>query len=87
MVLRLPPRTRRSLMYNKLNWLTVNQLIAYHTLIAVYRVRQSREPEYLAVSMKSTELGVYRNSFVFRGSVLWNKLRSTLKNQKKVSLA
>ena len=38
-------------MYNKLNWLTVNQLIAYHTLIAVYRVRQSREPEYLAVSM------------------------------------
>ena len=38
----------------------------------------------MAVSMKSTELGVYRNSFVFRGSVLWNKLPSTLKTQKKI---
>ena len=96
MVLRLPPRTRRSLMYNKLNWLTVNQLIAYHTLIAVYRVRKSREPEYLAVSMcrdnkqgnivmKKTELGLYRNSFVFRGSLTWNKIPDTLRTHKKIS--
>ena len=74
----------------------VNQLIAYYTLIAVYRVRQSMEPEYLAVSMcrdnkqgnivmKNTDLVLYRNSFVFRGSVLWNKLPGTLKTQKKIS--
>ena len=35
--------------------------------------------------MKNTELGLYRNSFVFRGSLLWNKLPGTLKTQKKIS--
>ena len=41
-VLRLPPRTGRALMFDKLEWLTVQQLIA------VFRIRQTREPEDLA---------------------------------------
>ena len=43
-----PPRSNRVSMYNKLKWHTVNQLVRYHTLIAVYKIRQSGEPEYLA---------------------------------------
>ena len=35
-VLGFPPRTNRDLMYDRLNWLTVQQLIVYHTLISVY---------------------------------------------------
>ena len=38
-VLNLPPRTRRSV----LGWLTVEQLIAYHTLITVFKIRMKRE--------------------------------------------
>ena len=47
-VLRLPPRHNREYMFNQLGWLTVNQLIVYHTSIMVYRIRQNKEPEYLA---------------------------------------
>ena len=94
-VLRLPPRTHRDLMYNKLNWMTVNQLIAYHTLITVFRIRLSREPEYLAIAlcrdnkqgniiMENTRLGSYRDSFIFRGSVMWNRLPKDCKVEKKI---
>ena len=44
-VLSLPPRHNREYMYNKLGWLTVHQLIVYHPLITVYRIRQAREPD------------------------------------------
>ena len=83
-------------MFIKLKWLTVYQLIAYHTLIAVFRVRQSKEPEYLAgiltrdnrqgnIVMENTRLVLYRDSFVFRGSVMWNELPKTLKTEKKIA--
>ena len=70
-------------------------MIAYHTLIAVYRVRQSKEPEYLAQSlcrdnkqgnivMENIKLGLYRTSFIFRGSVMWNELPKSLRSQEKI---
>ena len=94
-VLSLPPRTSRDFMFDKLHWLSVKQLIAYHTLITVFRIRQSKEPEYLAgilgrdnssghIIMKNTRLVLYRNSFVFRGSVLWNKLPESLIKESKI---
>ena len=49
-----PPRSKRHLMFDKLKWLTVKQLIVYHTLLTVYKIRQSREPEYLANFLLST---------------------------------
>ena len=75
--------------------MTVNQLIASHTLIAVFRIRKSKEPEYLArplcrdkkqgnIVMENTMLGSYRNSFIFRGSVMWNMLPKYYKVEKKV---
>ena len=89
-VLNSPPRTSRDWMFDKLGWMTVQQLIAYHTLIAIYRIRQSKEPEHLSdiltkdnryghIIMKNTVLGLYRNSFVFRGTLLWNRLPETLR--------
>ena len=38
-------------MFDKLGWLTVNQLIRYFTLLAVFRVRMTGEPEYFAASL------------------------------------
>ena len=32
-----PPRSRREVMYNKLKWLTVNQLVVYLTLLTVFK--------------------------------------------------
>ena len=83
-------------MYDRLNWLTVQQLIVYHTLISVYRIRQSREPEHLSARLsrdnmygpivkKNVRLELYRKSFVFRGSVLWNKLPVDLRIEQKLS--
>ena len=39
-------------MFDKIDWLTVRQLIAFHTLITVYRIRMSQEPEDLARMLK-----------------------------------
>ena len=94
-VLSLPPRSSRDLMFDKLAWLTVQQLIAYHTLITVYRIRKSQEPEYLFgilgrdnstghIIMKNKQLGLYRNGFIFRGSVLWNKLPKEIRFETKM---
>ena len=47
-----PPRAERLAMYSRLKWLTVNQLIAYHTLLTVFKIRQSGEPEYLATFLQ-----------------------------------
>ena len=83
--LNCPPRTSRKLMFDSLDWLTVKQLIAYHTIITVYKIRNANVPEDLAeilkkenhnghIVVKNTQLELYRCSFVFRGSVLWNNL-------------
>ena len=90
-----PPRAIRNPMYDRLGWLTVNQLVSYHTLLAVYRVRSTGEPEYLAESLcndnrnghiiiKSTKLSMLKNSFKFRGACNWNALPSSLRNIKKI---
>ena len=95
-VLNYPPRNTRHLMFDKLGWLSVQQLITYHTLINVYKIRTSREPEYLAdmllrenyrgkIILSKSKLSLYRSSFVFRGADLWNKLPVSLRTVLKFS--
>ena len=94
-VLNFPPRTNRDLMFNKLDWLTVSQLIVYHTLITVFRIRLSEKPEHLAsilcrenhnghIIMMNPKLQVYKESFIFRGAILWNKLPRILRTGTKI---
>ena len=94
-VLRLPPGSNRDLSFDKLGWLTVLQLIAYHTLIAVFRIRINRQPEYLAkfltrdnihgnIIVQNSNLDLFRNSFTYRGSVLWNKLPRAIRMEIKI---
>ena len=52
-VKRSPQRSVKNTMYDKLDWLTLNQLVTYHTLIQVYKIRTSGEPEYLSSAMKN----------------------------------
>ena len=82
-------------MFSMLGWMTVQQLIVYHTVLAVYRIRNSREPEYLAralnrdnyrgnIVVQNTRLGLYKKSFILRGSTLWNDLPKELRKTKKI---
>ena len=71
-------------MYNKLGWLTVHQLIVHHTLITVYRIRQSREPEYYYIIVDNIKLGLVRNSFTYRGALQWNRLPPALRVESKI---
>ena len=83
-------------MYDKLKWLTVNQLVAYHTLLSVFRIRQAGEPEYLAsilgkttrqaggrIILEKTKLGLHMKSFTYRGAVQWNRLPPDLRLESK----
>ena len=90
-----PPRASREAMYTKLQWLTVNQLIMYHTLLTVFKIRQTGEPEYLAsflqcdsrtgrIIITNTTLTLARKSFVWRGSLNWNLLPLDLRNSTKI---
>ena len=90
-----PPRAHRAIMYSKLQWLTVNQLVAYHTLLTVFKIRQTGEPEYLAgyllddnragrIIIPNTQLSLAKNSFVWRGSLSWNLLPLHLRNSSKI---
>ena len=94
-VTRSAPRSHRDTMYDTLGWLTVNQLVVYHTAITVYRIRQSNEPEYLAeklqfdsrngrVIVPNLKLGLARRSFCFRGADTWNSLPMHVRQARKI---
>ena len=82
-------------MLDKLDWLSVQQLVAHHTLVSIFRIKAAKEPEHLAVMlnrenavghivMKNSKLNLFRNSFVFRGALLWNRLPRELRKEKKI---
>ena len=90
LVCRLPLQTSRKVLFRKLKWLTVNQLIWYHTLLSVFKIKISKEPEYLAkhfclenrnqrIIVSNPSLSLAYESFCFRGSVQWNKLPKELR--------
>ena len=96
-VTKSPPRSERNPIFDKLDWLSVNQLIAYHTLLQAYKIRESKEPEYLYeifskenrngnIIVTNTDLSLAKISFTFRGSELWNSLPGNIKTSQKISI-
>ena len=94
-VLRLPQRSNRKMMFDKLDWLSVKQLAFYHTVIAVYKIRETGEPEYLAEKLLNdnfrgslivppTDLTLAKNSFCFRGGDSWIAIPQAIRNIQKV---
>ena len=74
-----PPRAERSPMFDKLQWLTVNQLVFYHSVMTVIKIRGNKEPEYLAdifckdsrnkiILMPNLDLTLARNSLSVRAA-------------------
>ena len=92
-----PPRSSRIELFTKLDWLTDNQLIVYHTLISVFKLRQNQEPEYLAekllqntgygrILIPNIKLSLAQKSFMIRGKSDWNELPATLRSQTKIGI-
>ena len=80
-----PIRTRRKELFAKLDWLTVNQLVFYHSALTTYRIRASSEPEYLSnimsrdnragrIIIPNTTLSLAMKSYCYRGASQWNSL-------------
>ena len=91
-----PPRAHRNHMFNVLDWMTVSQLIWYFSLLAVFRIRVTGEPEYLAAALRhdnmygriivrKTKLTLAQKSFVVRGASNWNALPSHIRTENKIS--
>jgi hypothetical protein len=95
-VLNYPSRSHRETMYNKLAWLTVNQSVVFHSVLAVFQIRNSGEPEYLANFLKNdnyrsniivpnTSLSLAKKSFCFRGAEMWNLVPAQIRSIEKVT--
>ena len=85
-----PPHTNRNALFDQLGWMSVSQLIVYHTVLLVFKIRKASEPEYLATFLKNdgrtgkiiipnTKLGLTQKSFCYRGSANWNTLPEDLR--------
>ena len=75
--------------------MTVSQLVVYHSLIAMFKIRQSREPEYLAILLCNDSrngriiiprlnLSLALNSFALRGTSKWNQLPDLIRRETKL---
>jgi len=75
----------RKVIFGKTGWLTVRQLVYYHTVLCIFRIRSSQEPEYLSeiltrdnrrnkIIVPNSNLTLARKSFCFRGAEDWNRL-------------
>ena len=59
----MPPRANRSSMFDKLGWLTVNQLTFYHTVILVFKLRSNKNQNILQISSEWI-IGIKGSSFL-----------------------
>ena len=85
----------RETMFDQVGWLTVYQLIRYHTILTIYRIRKSGEPEnlfkYLCLDNRNgniiipqSSLTLYRNSFIYRGIIDWNNIPKPTRSLEKI---
>ena len=92
-----PPRASRAAMFDRLGWMSVHQLICYHSLITLFKIRSSGEPEYLSdvvrrdnlygrIIIPNTGLGLAKKSFTLRASLQWNLLPASLRTTARIGL-
>ena len=90
-VLKMSVRSHRMDLFDRLGWLTVNQLQVYHSLLLVNRIRKNKEPEYLyeklsrenvrgKIIIPNTHLSLARKSFCWRAAEWWNKLPNDVRD-------
>ena len=95
-VTKSPLRAERLPMYSQLGWLTINQLIFYHSVLAVYKIRSSLESEQLAsiltkdsrnfrIIILNLDIRLAQKSFTLKGTENWNDLPLAIRLSPKIS--
>ena len=95
LVLNLPPWSNRAELYGHIGWMTVKQMVFYHTSTTIFRVRKTKEPEHLAsylvkenrnnnIIVPQSNLTLYRRSFIYRGILSWNSIPKEIRNTEKI---
>ena len=75
----------------------VNQLVFYHSALCTFRIRQSREPEYLTsimcrnnraerIILPNTSLTLAKKSYCFRGANQWNNLPDDIRKINRIGV-
>ena len=88
-------RTSRMEIFNEVGWLTVNQLVFYHSAISTFRIRQAKEPEYLhsimakdnradRIIVPNTNLTLAKNSYCYRAGSQWNSLPEHIRRNSRI---
>ena len=88
-------RTSRKEIFAQVEWMTVNQLIFYHSALSTFRIKQSKEPEYLynimcrtnraeRIIIPNTSLTLAKKSYCFRGASQWNSLPNGIRNTSRI---
>ena len=96
LVSHFPLRAPRKEIYATLGWLSVNQLVFYHSMLSTFRIRQSGEPEYLSnlqardgrtgrIIISNTTLTLAKRSYSYRASAQWNSIPDNNRNIRRVS--
>ena len=96
LVTHMPFRTPRKELFSQLDWLTVRQLVFYHSALSTFRVRQAEEPEYLntlmsrdgktgRINIPNTTLTLAKKSYCVRGATQWNMLPDYIRNTQQTS--
>ena len=95
LVTHAPQRSSKREICNQLNWLTVHQLVFYHSALSTFRIRGSNEPEYLGtiltrdnrvdrIIISNTNLTLAKNSYCYRGAGQWNSLPDYIRRTRKI---
>ena len=82
-------------MYETLKWLTVKQLIFYHSVITIFKIRKNNEPEHLAsifsqdnrnnrIVIPNLDLTLAQKSFTIRGAESWNQIPIEIRSPQKI---
>ena len=90
-----PPRAERDPMYDTLQWLSVNQLVYYHSVLNVFKVRENKEPEHLAgllgrdnrnnrIIVPNLDLSLAKKSFTLRAAENWNQMPPHIRTSPKI---
>ena len=93
-VCNMPNRSNRDYMFDKLGWLSVNQMVCYTSILEVFKIRYNMEPEYLyeifskenrlgKIIVPFTRLELARRSFTYRAASLWNRLPVRIRSLEK----
>ena len=91
--------TPTKLLLLQCNWLSIKQLVFFHTALQVWRVKANKCPVYIDTNLKPTntrsaaqgnlrvpvvEKSLSSNSFMVRSAVTWNSVPADIRSCKKL---